>query len=104
MLTAVSVFVDVSCDLPIMGMLIQEKLTRPGRQSAWELRYGYFIQALPSSDHNCTVTDGQWWRAQVYSMHRNVLIALSRNSFKTFRCVFFFTPPSFIILTPRLPT
>lgn len=92
MLASVSVFVDVSCDLPIMGMLIQEKLTRPGRQSAWELRCGYFIQALLSSDHNCTATDGQWWSAQVYSVHRNVLIALNRNSFKAVRCglLFFF--------------
>lgn len=59
MLASVSLFVDVSCDLPIMGMLIQEKLTRPGRQSAQELRCGYFIQALLSSDRNCTATDGQ---------------------------------------------
>ncbi len=90
MLASVSVFVDVSCDLPIMGMLIQEKLTRPSRQSAWELRCGYFIQALLSSDHNCTATDGQWRSTQVYSVHRNVLIALNRNSFKAVRCVGFF--------------
>lgn len=92
MLASVSLFVDVSCDLPIMGMLIREKLTRPGRQSAGELRCGYFIQALLSSDHNCTATDGQWWSTQVYSVHRNVLIALKRNGFKAVRYGIFFSP------------
>lgn len=89
MLASASVFVDVSCDLPIMGMLIQEKLTRPGRQSAEEPRCRYYIGAFLSPDHNCTVTDGQWWSAQVYSMHRNVLIAPNRNSFKAVRWGFF---------------
>lgn len=92
MLASVSVFVDVSCDLTIMGMLIQGKLTRPDRQSAWELRCGYFIEALLSTDDNCTVTDGQWWSVQVYSVHRNVFIPPNTQTALKQLGRFFLTP------------
>lgn len=54
MLASASVFVDVSCDLPITGTLIQEKLTRPGLQSAEEPRCRYHTQAFLSPHHNCS--------------------------------------------------
>lgn len=47
-------------------------------------------------------TDGQWWSTQVYSVHRNVLIALNRNSFKAVRCglLLFFFDALFAYVTP----